>query len=227
MAYIECAEVRKSFAIRGRTVEVLRGVNLSIERGCCALVRGRSGAGKTTLLHVLAGIERVNSGAIQVAGTVLGELSESALAAWRRANVGLIFQDHCLLPAWTAAENVGAALVGSALADAEKTRRVRSLLERVGLADRGDHLPAELSIGEQQRVAVARALVREPQLILADEPVGDVDDESGQLILKLLGDAAGGGATIVVMSHGHFPGSAATVCYRLQDGVLSAEHAAS
>ena len=157
-AFLECREIGKTFTIRGREVHAVKAVDLSLQRGETLIIRGESGAGKSTLLGLLAVLERPSAGTITADGARVDLMQGAALLAWRR-RVGFIFQDHNLLLGWTAEENTTAALMGMGLPRAEQRERARQALERVGLGSRLDHLPGELSMGERQRVAVARALV--------------------------------------------------------------------
>jgi len=178
--------LRKSYLMGKRTLEVLRGIDLVVARGEFLALRGASGAGKSTLLHLLGGLDLPNAGEISFDGTDLRALSARALAQWRNGRVGFIFQAYHLLPELSALENVALPARIARTAPAEAAGRAAALLERVGLAQRLEHRPYELSGGEQQRVAIARALVNEPDLILADEPTGNLDSHTGADIIQLL-----------------------------------------
>jgi ABC-type lipoprotein export system ATPase subunit len=183
-------------------VRVLDGLDLELQAGERLAVTGRSGAGKTTLLALLGGLERIQSGRLEVGDVDVSALDGDALAAYRGTTVGFVFQHFGLLGTLTALENVELAMAVASLPRAERTARARSLLEAVGLAARAKHLPAALSGGESQRVAIARALANSPRLILADEPTGNLDDESTAAVLELLGSLADGhGCTLVVATH--------------------------
>ena len=178
--------VTKSYTMGRRTLEVLRGVSLGVERGEFLALRGASGAGKSTLLHLLGGLDSPNRGQIIFAGSDLAALPSLALSHLRNTKVGFIFQAYYLLPELTALENV-CLPARMARKEAEATgQRGRELLARVGLAERMEHKPYELSGGEQQRVAIARALINSPDLILADEPTGNLDSRTGEEIIELL-----------------------------------------
>ncbi len=219
--FLECRGLSKTFAVRGRAVAAVEPVDLTIQRSETVVIHGPSGAGKSTLLGLLAGLERPSAGTIAVDGNRLDLLSGAELAAWRRRNVGFVFQDHNLLPGWTAEENVAAALVGLGLARGERRERARQALERLGLGGRLDHLPGELSVGERQRVAVARALVKKPALILADEPTGDVDEDSGRLIIEQLLEAARRPeAAMIVATHGDVRAELAGRSFAMRSGTL-------
>jgi ABC-type lipoprotein export system ATPase subunit len=178
--------LKKTYAIGSRTLEVLRGVDVEIARGDFVALRGASGTGKSTLLHLIGGLDSPNAGEIIFHGQKLSEFSEGKLTNFRNRSVGFVFQAYHLLPELTALENVclSARIARISASDAEK--RARGLLGRVGLAARTDHKPSELSGGEQQRVAIARALINEPELLLADEPTGNLDSKTGGEIIELL-----------------------------------------
>ena len=178
--------VAKSYAMGKRKLEVLRGVNLDVARGDFLALRGASGAGKSTLLHLLGGLDSANAGAIWFNGKNVATLPARDLAQLRNAKVGFVFQAYHLLPELDALENVclPARMARVPAADAEA--RGRELLAKVGLKERVDHKPFELSGGEQQRVAIARALINQPELILADEPTGNLDSHTGGEIIDLL-----------------------------------------
>ena len=178
--------VAKSYVMGKRTLEVLRGVNLDVPRGDFLALRGASGAGKSTLLHLLGGLDSVNAGEIWFAGKNIETLPARELAQLRNAKVGFVFQAYHLLPELDALENVCLPARMARLPAPEAEARGRELLGRVGLKERVDHKPYELSGGEQQRVAIARALINEPELILADEPTGNLDSHTGGEIIELL-----------------------------------------
>ena len=176
----------KTYAMGKRALEVLRGVNLDVARGEFLALRGASGAGKSTLLHLIGGLDTPNAGEIHFAGQNLAAFSERELTEFRNHRVGFVFQAYHLLPELTALENV---CLPARVARVPATRAVargRELLARVGLTERMEHKPFELSGGEQQRVAIARALVNEPELLLADEPTGNLDSRTGGEIIELL-----------------------------------------
>ena len=183
---VEARDLHKSYQIGRRRLEVLRGVDLSVARGEFLALRGASGAGKSTLLHLLGGLDVPNGGEVSFSGRSLAGLDGSALALWRSAKVGFIFQAYHLLPELDALENVCLPARMARLPAKVAEARGRELLTRVGLAERLDHKPSELSGGEQQRVAIARALINRPELILADEPTGNLDSHTGGEIIELL-----------------------------------------
>jgi ABC-type lipoprotein export system ATPase subunit len=176
----------KTYTMGKRSLEVLRGVDLDVARGECLALRGASGAGKSTLLHLIGGLDLPNAGEILFDGNNLVAFSERRLTEFRNRRVGFIFQAYHLLPELTALENVCLPARMARISSATVEVRGRELLARVGLKDRLDHKPSELSGGEQQRVAIARALINEPELVLADEPTGNLDSKTGGEIIELL-----------------------------------------
>jgi ABC-type lipoprotein export system ATPase subunit len=176
----------KTYMMGKRSLEVLRGVDLDVARGECLALRGASGAGKSTLLHLIGGLDLPNAGEIFFDGNNLVEFSERRLTEFRNRRVGFIFQAYHLLPELTALENVCLPARMALISIATVETHGRELLARVGLKDRLDHKPSELSGGEQQRVAIARALINEPELVLADEPTGNLDSKTGGEIIELL-----------------------------------------
>jgi lipoprotein-releasing system ATP-binding protein len=182
---LEASNITKQYATPRGPLAILSGVNLSLNRGDAAAIMGPSGSGKSTLLYILGALEPPTSGTIKLDGGDPFQLSEKDLAAFRNQSIGFIFQDHCLLPQCSVLENVLVpTLVGPS--DGAYKERARKLLAHVGLADRLDHRPAELSGGEKQRVALARALIRRPQLLLCDEPTGNLDQSSADVVASLL-----------------------------------------
>jgi len=186
MGTIECRHLRKDYRRGEEVIKTLQDVDIDINRGSFVALMGPSGSGKTTLLNLLAGIDRPTGGTIFIGGTDIGTLGRNALAAWRSANVGYIFQLYNLVPVLTAYENVELPLLLHALSGKERHQRVTEALELVGLADRHSHYPRQLSGGQEQRVAIARAIVTRPTLILADEPTGDLDRSSAIQVMDLL-----------------------------------------
>ncbi len=183
-------------------VRVLEGLDLELAAGERLAVTGRSGAGKSTLLALLGGLEQLQTGRLQVGDVDVAALDGDALAAFRGSTVGFVFQHFGLLGTLTAQENVELAMAVASLPRARRAERAVALLEAVGLGDRARHLPSALSGGESQRVAIARALANSPRLILADEPTGNLDDESTHVVLDLLASLADGhGCTLVVATH--------------------------
>jgi len=184
--FLAAKNAGKTYMLGKRALEVLRGINLDINRGDFLALRGASGAGKSTLLHLLGGLDFPDPGEIQSQGRSLRSLSGRELARWRNRAVGFIFQAYYLLPELDALENVCLPARMARTPAKAAAARGRELLTRVGLKERMEHKPYELSGGEQQRVAIARALINEPNLILADEPTGNLDSHTGQEIIDLL-----------------------------------------
>ncbi len=221
----ELAGVTKVYRT-GRRVEVaaLRGVNLSVRRGELLAVVGPSGSGKSTFLHLLGCLDRPTTGRIVIAGTEVTALSPSELAGFRRRHVGFIFQQHHLVPSLTALQNAAIPLRYRGASRREAEAAAREWLERLGMGGRLNHYPSELSGGEQQRVGIARALVAQPDLVLADEPTGDLDSASTEALLQLIAELhAELGQTFVIVTHD--PRVAAFCSRRVQirDGVIDSE----
>ncbi len=183
--FLEAHNLTKAFASNGRRVDVLRGVDLSIEKGEMVAIVGASGVGKSTLMHVLGSLDVPDSGTVHIGDKSLFELNEDARTRLRNETIGFVFQFHHLLPEFTAAENVAMPLMIGRMERAEALRRAERLLAELGLSERGSHRPSQLSGGEQQRVAVARALVTEPSLVLADEPTGNLDTGNSEGLVSL------------------------------------------
>jgi ABC-type lipoprotein export system ATPase subunit len=183
---VRACGVSKTYALGRRKVEVLRGLDLTVSSGVFLAVRGASGAGKSTLLHLIGGLDRPTQGDIWIRGSRLAEFTAAALSRFRNRKVGFVFQAYHLLPELSALENVCLPARMARVPAAKAAAAGRDLLERVGLADRLDHRPYELSGGEQQRVAIARALINGPELVLADEPTGNLDSRTGGEIIELL-----------------------------------------
>jgi putative ABC transport system ATP-binding protein len=199
---IQLGDVVKTYPLSAGEVVAVDHLSLDIAEGEFVAVVGRSGSGKTTLLNLLAGIDRPTSGTVWVAGADLGSLSESGLAAWRGQRVGLVFQFFQLLPTLTVVENVMLPMdFVRKIPVGERRDRAQRLLERVGIEDQADKLPATLSGGQQQRAAIARALANDPPLLLADEPTGNLDSTTAEAVLELFADLNADGRTIVVVTH--------------------------
>lgn len=200
-AMLELTDITKEYRVGDQAVRALDGISLRIESGEFTSIIGPSGSGKSTLLHLLGALDTPDSGSIRFRGTEIGGLDDERQSEFRRHRVGFIFQFFNLLPTLTAWENVAIPklLDGTGLRKAKP--RALELLDLVGLSERAAHRPAELSGGQMQRVAVARALIMDPPLILADEPTGNLDSKTGASILKLLGDIAGNGNSVVMVTH--------------------------
>ena len=201
-AMVEVRDLHRTFGSGPNAVHALRGVSFSVRRGELTALKGRSGSGKTTLLNLLGGLDRPSSGGITVDGQELGELGEEGLLALRRDRIGFVFQSFGLIPILTAAENVGVPMRLRRTAAAEREERVADLLALVGLGDHVNQRPGELSGGQQQRVAIARALANQPALIIADEPTGQLDSDTGRAIMQLLQAVVRSeGVTALVATH--------------------------
>ena len=221
--FLSARSLTKNYTMGKRTLEVLRGVNLEIAAGEFLALRGASGAGKSTLPHLIGGLDSPNSGEIIFKGQNLAQFSESKLTHFRNRRAGFVFQSYHLLPELTALENVclPARVARIPASDAEK--RGRELLDRVGLKNRVDHKPYELSGGEQQRVAIARALINEPELLLADEPTGNLDSKTGEEIIELLkGLRVEKNMTLIIATHDAKVAAHAQRVIELADGKISA-----
>ncbi len=207
---------------RGDTeVAVLRDFTFTIPAGTFLAIMGPSGSGKSTLLNLMAGIDRPSSGSVLVAGTTLDGLSEGDMARWRARHIGYVFQSYNLIPVLTAAENVELPLLLTHLTRLERVEHVRTALRLVGLSDRMDHYPRQLSGGQEQRVGLARAIVSDPTMILADEPTGNLDRESAADILTLFGRLHRElGKTIVMVTHDPHAAERAQMIRHLEKGVL-------
>lgn len=218
---IQLRGVTRSYRRGSLEVPVLQGIDLDIAEGAFEAFMGPSGSGKSTLLNLISGLDRPSSGLVKIGGVDLSRLSEAELSDWRAAHVGFIFQFYNLLPVLTAAENVELPLLLTPLSKEERRAHVRAALEAVGLTPRAAHRPPQLSGGEQQRVAIARALVTDPVLIIADEPTGDLDRASADVVLDLLGDLQQSlGKTVVMVTHDPHAAERAMTIRTLEKGVL-------
>jgi putative ABC transport system ATP-binding protein len=220
---IHISALKKYFQMGGSTVRALDDVDVDIPGKSFTVVMGPSGSGKSTLLYLVGGLDRPTSGQIAINGQRLDEMDENMLALFRRQEVGFIFQSFNLVQSMNAEENVAFPMQFAGIAPRERRRRAKDLLEQVGLADRSQHRPGELSGGQQQRVAVARALVNDPQLILADEPTGNLDTASGAGIMQLLSDLHQSGHAVLVVSHDARMARFATHTIFLLDGRVVSE----
>ena len=221
MALVEIRKLTKQFRKGDETITPLNEVNLEIERGDFVSLMGASGSGKSTLLNALAGIDRPTSGEIVVHGTDITKLSRGALADWRAANIGYIFQMHNLIPVLTAYENIELPLLLLPMSSAERQKRVELALDAVHLRDRANHYPRQLSGGQEQRVGIARAIVANPTIIVGDEPTGDLDAETTEQILDLLQRLNSElGMTLLLVTHDPRVGALALRQLRLEKGKL-------
>ncbi|PYP90229.1 MAG: hypothetical protein DMF61_00540 [Blastocatellia bacterium AA13] len=207
-----------------RSVAALRGVSLNAEAGDFIALMGPSGCGKSTLLHIIGGMDRPTSGSVVLGGKRIDSLPEEELARVRRRDIGFIFQFFKLLPTLSVIENITLPILLDGGSDREATSRARSLLERVGLSARSSHFPAELSGGEMQRVAIARAIIAKPSLLLADEPTGNLDSESGAEVMKLLGELnVEHNVTVILATHSNDAALAARRTVRMRDGLAETD----
>jgi putative ABC transport system ATP-binding protein len=220
-ALVRVHGVHKYFTRGSERIDVLKGVNIEIPPGDFVALMGPSGSGKTTLLNLLGGLDTPSSGAVEVAGTNIAQLSGGDLSRWRAHHIGFVFQLYNLLPVLTAERNVDLPLLLTNLSKAERKKRVAIALNVVGLAERAKHYPRQLSGGQEQRVGIARAIVTDPTLLLADEPTGDLDRKSGDEILDLLAALnQKHGKTIVMVTHDPRAAERARRIIHLEKGVL-------
>ena len=216
--------LNKAYPLGDAEVEVLKGIALNVAKGEFVAICGPSGSGKTTLLNLISGIDRPSSGKIFVLGQDLTVQDEDFLADFRCSNIGFVFQSYNLVSTLTVAENVAFPMEWSRKPEVEIERRVQELLETVGLQNRANHFPAQLSGGEQQRVAFARALANDPELILADEPTGNLDTENGQKIRQVLRMLKDNGKTVIVATHDQELIQLADRTLCLEDGRLTIQN---
>jgi putative ABC transport system ATP-binding protein len=221
MPLLSVRDVTKQYRKGDQTITPLQDASLDVEAGDFVSLMGASGSGKSTLLNLVAGIDRPSAGQIVVNGTDITQLSRSRLARWRSANIGYVFQLYNLIPVLTAYENVELPLLLLPLSRAERRRRVEVALEAVGLTDRADHYPRQLSGGQEQRVGIARAIVAGPAIVVADEPTGDLDAETTEQILDLLRRLnAELGTTLLMVTHDPRAAGIARRRLRLEKGEL-------
>jgi len=224
MPFVVAQQLNKSYAVAASRVEVLRGLDLAVERGEMVAIMGASGVGKSTLLHLLGGLDRPDSGEVRVGDVEITRVSDAELVAFRNRHVGFVFQFHHLLPEFTAIENAEMPLRIARVQIAAARPRAESLLGRVGLGERLDHRPGMLSGGEQQRVAVARALVMQPSLLLADEPTGDLDERTADALHVLLREMhTEFGLTAIIATHNPRLAQQCDRILRLEGGQLHAD----
>lgn len=221
---VSVQNLHKVYSRGGERIDVLKGVTLDIPRGDFLALMGPSGSGKTTLLNLLGGLDTPTEGSITVGGDRLDKLSGSRLSSWRSRHIGFVFQLYNLLPVLTAARNVELPLLLTRLSKAERRKRVQVALSVVGLGERMNHYPRQLSGGQEQRVGIARAIVTDPTLLLCDEPTGDLDRKSGDEILDLLQALnQQHGKTIVMVTHDPHAAARAKRTLHLEKGVLVSE----
>lgn len=220
---VEIRNLVKSYRRGGQILPVLTDISLDVAEGEFLALMGPSGSGKTTLLNLIAGIDRADSGLINIGGVDITSLSETELARWRAANVGFIFQFYNLIPVLTAFENVELPLTLTGLSKKERRDHAEAALSVVNLSDRMEHYPGQLSGGQQQRVAIARAVVTDPTILVADEPTGDLDRASAEEILELMERLVHElGKTIIMVTHDPRAAQKAHIIHHLDKGVLSA-----
>lgn len=220
---LEARDLRKVYVLGGGVeVHALRGVDLNVRRGEYAAIMGPSGSGKSTLLQILGCLDAPTAGSYRLAGDEVAALDESALAVVRNRRIGFVFQAYNLLPRATALDNVALPLLYRGVSTARRRARALEALERVGLADRTHHRPNELSGGQKQRVAIARALAADPDILLADEPTGNLDSRTGQEILALFDALHAEGRTILIVTHEHDVAEHCERIIRIHDGRVAA-----
>jgi len=202
VSFVETQGLTKVYSTGKVKVAALSDVDVAVEQGAFVGVTGASGSGKSTLMNLIGGLDTPSSGSIRVGGKDIAKLTRGELALYRRHEVGMIFQSFNVISAYTAVENVGFPLLFAGVAKKERLARAERMLEKVGLSERKDHRPTELSGGEQQRVAIARALINEPNVLLADEPTGNLDSRTSREVVQVLGELnEGQGLTVIMISH--------------------------
>ena len=223
VSVVVASDVRRDYAMNGQVVHALRGVSLTVDAGEYVAIAGPSGSGKSTLLHILGGIDAPSAGSVSVEGRRLDQLSDRDLTHLRLTRFGFVFQRFHLLPVLTALENVELPMAEAGVDRTARRARARELLDYVGLAGRADNRATQLSGGEMQRVAIARALANRPALVLADEPTGELDGETGREILDLFLRINRDGATLVVVTHDDRLAAEASRVVHMQDGRIERE----
>ena len=223
---VQLTDVRKTYRSGSLTVDALRGVTAHIDEGEYVAIMGPSGSGKSTLMNILGCLDVPSAGSYLLGGEDVSRMTESDLAVVRNQRIGFVFQQFNLLAAMTALRNVELPLMYAGASRAERRHRAHEALAKVGLADRVEHRPGELSGGQQQRVCIARALITDPDIILADEPTGNLDSRSTADVLALLADLHGQGRTILLITHEHDVAEVAERQLLIRDGLLSERSAA-
>jgi putative ABC transport system ATP-binding protein len=223
-ALIEANALLKLYRMGDETVHALDGVSFTIPRGDYCAIVGPSGSGKSTLMNILGGLDTPTDGRITIAGNDIGAMTDDDLAVFRNQTIGFVFQSFNLLPRLTALENVELPMIYGGVLPNERKERAAELLHRVGLRERMGHRPTQLSGGQQQRVAIARALAGKPALLLADEPTGALDTNTGAEILGLFGQLNQEGATVVLVTHDHDVARATRRTIEMRDGKIVADH---
>jgi len=221
---LKIANIVKNYKSGTETLHILKGINFEIEEGATVAISGQSGSGKSTLLNIIGGLDRTDEGAVFINNDEITSLSEKELSVYRSKKVGFIFQFHYLLKDFTALENIMLPAYISGLSKEDAMNRAKSLLADVKLEDRGGHFPSQLSGGERQRVAVARSMVNDPALVLADEPTGNLDPQNSEIVAQLLYEGAQKrGKTLIVVTHDKKVAARAAVRLVLENGQLSQE----
>ncbi len=213
-------DVTKEYQLGHQRIQALRGVRLNVPAGAFVAIMGASGSGKSTLLNAIGGLDHPTRGRIRVGDEEITTLDEQALSAYRRRRVGFVFQKFNLIAAFTAAENVAFPLIFAGVPERQRSQRAERALAAVGLSGRQQHRPSELSGGEQQRVAVARALVNDPDIVLADEPTGNLDSHTSQEIMSLLREICASGRTVIMVTHDERLASHADQVVQMRDGAI-------
>jgi putative ABC transport system ATP-binding protein len=221
MALIEISNLKKHYVSGDDTVEALRGVDLSIDAGEFVTIMGQSGSGKSTLLSVLGGMNHPTAGEVEMAGVKLYALPGERLADFRAENLGFVFQSFHLIPYLTALENVMLPLAIAKMGKIEKSGKSKGALERVGLGNKFDRLPNQLSGGEQERVAIARAIVNNPHILLADEPTGNLDSKTSEEVMVLFRELNRNGQTVVMVTHNSENSNYSDRTIYLKDGIIA------
>ncbi len=219
---LEAENITKSFMnTKGKTLEVLKGIDLSVEENNIEVIIGASGAGKSTLLYLLSGLDKPDQGNVKIKGTDIFKLNDEKISKFRNEHIGFVFQFHHLLPEFTAAENIALPQMVKGISLRKANKKAEELLETVGLLDRKDHKPAELSGGEQQRVAVARALANDPDIIFADEPSGNLDSKNSEALHQLIVDLKTKfGLTFLIVTHNPDLVKLGDVVHEIKDGKI-------
>jgi len=218
---IRLTDVEKTYDSGDNAVYALRGVSLAVEPGEYIAIMGPSGSGKSTMMHILGCLDVPSSGEYHLAGEAVSALSSRALARIRNQRIGFVFQSFNLLPRASIQRNVELPMLYAGVGRAERRRRAQEALERVGLAQRGKHLPSQLSGGQRQRVAIARALVNTPNIVLADEPTGNLDTQTGQEILQIFDELNANGHTVILVTHDPAVSAHARRIVRIVDGAIA------
>ena len=218
---VHVRNLTKNYQSGTETLNILRGIDFDVEKGSSVAISGQSGSGKSTFLNIIGGLDRFDTGKVEISGTDIGELSESGLSSYRQKRIGFIFQFHFLLKDFTALENVMLPAFITGMKKKDAMEKARALLADMELSDRAGHFPSQLSGGERQRVASARAVVNDPDLILADEPTGNLDPKNSAMVVELLYNGAEKwGKTLIVVTHDKTVASRAKKRYTLENGIL-------